>query len=427
MYTQQFQREVVKLTATNLKFATHYASLLNPEYFDTKALKILFKMINDYVITYEKEVELDDVLIKIEDYVENRGFSDDVYSLLKNESKEVFKVYIKSEQFIIDQLVDYVKFQRVSNAVGESIEVLEKSKNYEHVLKLIDDAVSTGYGIDEGLTFDDMMNLPDLYNKRYRPENLIRTGITGFDRALMGGMAPGEIHVIQSPPKSGKSTLGCSIGANILKTGKIVYHITLEIKDIDVLGKYASRITGFTQDQLVGCPEKEYHEKLKEYNDLKPRLFIKYWTEGSVNCLTIRSWITRKRSQTGMSPDVIIIDYDDCLLPTDSRIKDDMYNEAGSIYSDMINLADYFKCPIITFAQPQRHTWGKMENGELIYSYELAHSARKAHKAYSISSLNFKPDSDIGILFADSLRRGKSGTKIKLKRDLSRAKFLEHF
>ena len=102
-----------------------------------------------------------------------------------------------------------------------------------------------------------------------------------------------------------------------------------------------------------------------------------------------------------------------------------MYDNAGKIYSDLIGLADYFKCPVVTFAQPKREAWELPDKGELIQSYHLAHSAKKAHKCFSLSSLNFKSDSDTGVLYADLFRRGKSNVKIAVKKDLSKCLFFE--
>jgi hypothetical protein len=121
---------------------------------------------------------------------------------------------------------------------------------------------------------------------------------------------------------------------------------------------------------------------------------------------------------------VIIIDYDDCLLPT-TKIKDNMYLEGSQIYADLKALADYFDCPIFTFAQPNRAAFNKVEHDEMIESSDLAHSAKKAMKATSISSLNFKKDDAFGWFYMDIVRRGVGNKKIPLKRILEKAAFVE--
>ena len=127
---------------------------------------------------------------------------------------------------------------------------------------------------------------------------------------------------------------------------------------------------------------------------------------------------------TGVEPDIIIIDNDDGMVPVAGK-STDMYEEAGEIYGDFIGLADYFKCPVLTLAQPKREAWEKADRGELIYSYDLAHSAKKAHKCFSISSVNFQDEQDEGIFYVDLVRRGESSVKIKVRKDLTRSLFQE--
>ena len=137
--------------------------------------------------------------------------------------------------------------------------------------------------------------------------------------------------------------------------------------------------------------------------------------------MTIRAWVAQHRSTLGVSPDLIILDYDDCLLPVGGTTND-MYEDAGNIYGELIQVADYFKCPIVTFAQPRRDAWDLPE-GEVIQSHHLAHSAKKAHKAYSVTSINFKKGAKKGKLFIDKCRRGEDGVYITMERDLARSFF----
>lgn len=77
-------------------------------------------------------------------------------------------------------------------------------------------------------------------------------------------------------------------------------------------------------------------------------------------------------------------------------------------------------CPLVTFAQPKREAWTKYEEtNKFIVANDLAHSARKAHKCSSISSLNFKPGEREGYMYMDIVRRGESNTMIPITRDLN--------
>jgi hypothetical protein len=101
---------------------------------------------------------------------------------------------------------------------------------------------------------------------------------------------------------------------------------------------------------------------------------------------------------------------------------DNQYHDSGGIYSDLIGVGDYFKCPVLTFAQPSRPAWNvynDKQNPRLIHMGDLAHSAMKAHHCTSITTLNFKTDSNDGIMYVDISRRGESHKEIKIRKNYS--------
>ena len=424
MLNLDFQHKVLKLLATNVKFAQEYGPLLKKQYFDDARCKNIFDLIKNSILSYDKELDKTDVLTLADDYCNSRAYGDETRKDLYEEVKLIFKENINNEQLIIDNFLRFAKQQEFKNALIEGVEILEKNRPYEEALKGIEDAVSIGTNIDAGLTWNDLKHLPTSLRIKYDPSKLIRTGFHDYDMALQGGMAPGEVHVIQAPPKSGKSTFGCNCGAMALITGKTVYHVTLEISAIDVLHKYAARLTNWSYDDIMKVSDEEYTKRIGRFKEFQQNLFVNYWTEKTITTLGVRAWISRQRSLTGKKPDLIIMDYDDLLSATTGVTE--MYEEAGQIYSDLKQLADYFDCPILTFAQPRRDAWLKYhETGDFITCNELAHSAKKAHKAFSISSLNFKKNSDIGYLYVDINRRGVSNKKIKLERNLDKAVFMQ--
>lgn len=426
LFNKDYQYSVLKLLATNTKFAVEYGHLLKQEYFETQPTSVIYSIINRYVNTYEKELTLSDCMVEIDEYISSRGYQEQIDVLLKNEAKQIFKSSISSEQFVIDKLIAFARRASLRQALGHGLDVLESGGNYETVLQMVNDAVSIGYGGDDGLTYEDIKTLPSLYRKRYNPADLIQTGFHSYDHALEGGMAPGEVHLVQSPPKTGKSTLAPNFGLYSLALGKAIYHVTLEISDLDVMAKYGVRMSGHTYQEMKLSRDEEFGSLIaSKFDKYQPKLFVKYWTPLSINALAIRSWISKLRSKYNAPPDLIILDYDDLLLPTGGS-KDDMYNDASMVYFDLKGLADYFKCPILTFAQPRREAWELMEKGQLIHSYHLAHSAKKVMQCFSISSLNFRKDSDSGILFVDLNRRGRSNVKIPIVRDLERGRIKEN-
>lgn len=571
LFSHEFQREVLYTLANNVVFATNYGCLLQDSSFDLAPMKVIFSIISQHMLTYEKELERKDLMLLVEEYINQKGWGSESLKVFKDEVKDIYLSRPKNETFVIDKTVQFVRGQALKKAIEDSITILEKSDEYEPVLKLIDKAISIGTGVQETKTVDDLYNLPEQYAMRYDPKSLIKTGFRRFDKALCGGMAPGELHIFIGPPGSGKSTFGCNIGAWNIALGKKVFHATLEIKDLDVLKHYALRLTGLSHTEFLTVDPVLWKKKMEKVRKYEDNLFVAYWPEGTANALTIRAWVAQHRSTLGIHPDLIIIDYDDCLAPVGGSTGE-MYDDAGSIYGELIQLAEYFKCfpgdveimsdgrnvrfdqlkkndivpikciqdgivrqvsaialgeigrtkrllkisfdpgdydgrsiirctfdhkimlaednemieaqylqvgdrvvalnsyanlfkstkvitsieieeheeevpvyclsvpaignfalgngvivsncPVVTFAQPKREAWD-LPDGEIIMSHHLAHSAKKAHKAYSVSSLNFKKGTTKGKLYIDKCRRGEDSVFIDLERDLTRSYFGE--
>ncbi len=220
----------------------------------------------------------------------------------------------------------------------------------------------------------------------------------------------------------GKSTLGVNMGYNALLNGHTIFHATLEISEEEVMYKYAIRATQSSYKGLMDMPQDEYIKRLQTIKKYKPNLFVKHYTEKTATTLDVRGWISQIKAvnNINMKNALIILDYDDAFLPT-SAVKDNMYEESGNIYTDMIGLAKYFDAPVLTFSQPNRAGWVKAKNDDLIGSEDLSHSARKAHRATSISSMMFKSGETEGKLYIDRSRRGIDGVIIPIERDLTRA------
>lgn len=576
LYSHEFQREVLYLLANNVVFATNYGSYLSEDSFDLAPMKAIFTLIHQHMMVYEVELEKKDLLVLIDDYISDRGWGSESLKIFREEVRDIYSSKPKSEEFVADKVIQFVRKQALKKAIDDSITILEKSDDYEDVLKLVDKAISIGTGLQETRTIEDLIHLPERYRQQYDPSKLVKIGISRYDNALQGGMAPGELHIFIGPPGSGKSTFGCNIGAYNLMVGKKVFHATLEIKSLDVMKHYALRLSGLSHTSFLTVDNATWAKKMEKVKRLESNLFVAYWPEKTVNTLTIRAWIAQYRSSLKIHPDIIIVDYDDCLISVGNQQgKEDMYEEGGNIYSDLIKLAEYFKCfpgdmdimsnglrvpfsrlkkndivpvkciqegvlrevsaialgqlgtadklmrikvddggigvdygeiirctldhkimlpngtmveakdikvgdqlmavcsyanyyksmktvisveietlsepvpvyclhvpvignfalgsgvivsncPVVTFAQPKRDAWEKADRDEIIVCSDLAHSAKKAHKAYSVSSLNFKKGGDRGKIYIDKCRRGKSNVYIDMKRDLTKSYFGEN-
>ena len=160
------------------------------------------------------------------------------------------------------------------------------------------------------------------------------------------------------------------------------------------------------------------------YNSVNPELYIKYYPVRTVNWRNIDAYITSLILEKKIKKPIglIIIDYDDLLLPEEKTQRD--YEDAGNVYFDLIKLGNKYNCPVLTLSQPRRESWTKVKNGELFDSSDISRSSMKVMNCTGIFSLN-KTGKNSYILYPAVLRRGEGDVKIHLYSDLSRARFYE--
>jgi hypothetical protein len=427
MYNYDFQRSVIKLICNNVTIANVYGSHIKMTYFETIELREIYKIALEYVVAYNKEICLEELEILIHDQAMIKGYDSRQLEVLLAEARAIFSKNINSEKFIIDKIVTFCKREETRLSILEIMDKIDDDTIYEKFQSMADKIGAIGVEQNHQMSIRDLYEVPKLYKQFYNPSNLAQTGFPNFDNTFMGGFAPGEVHVVMGAPKAGKTTLACNIGKNVVSTlnrGEAVFHASLEISSLQVLIKYAQVYTGMTIPEIINMPHDNWVWLLDQKIGINSRLFVNYWSKGTASAFDIRSWIIKVRSQTGLKPKMISIDYDDCLFPSSGRTGS-LYEDSAIVYSDIKQLADFFACPVLTFAQPQREAWEFPEQDKLLQAQNLSHSSMKAFDATSISSINFKEGEEYGILFADLVRRGESKVKITIKRDLERAKFYE--
>ena len=430
IYDLEFQRKLLYTLSNNYEFYANHGVNLNPSYFETQQLQVIFKLIMDYLALYQHEIAPSDLLTSISEFCMRKAIGKEANKALIVEAKTICRLNIKDTRPVEDATLSFIRRMELKKALVAAVDDLLSGSNidYQVILSRIDKAVSVGDTLEVGKTYDDLLNLPELYRKKYDPQKMVRTGFPSFDAALDGGMPAGGITVILAPPKTGKTTMGCNIGVNNLLLGKTVFHYSLEISEEDILAKYACKMANMSYHEIRDITVDEFRKRIERFTALKPNLFVKFYPEQTASVLHIRAHISKMRALTGKSPDLIIIDYDDCLLPSTGRKGngEDQYYASGQIYTDLIGLANSFDVPILTFAQPGRQAWNYYEKeGAPITSDMLAHSAMKAMRCHSISSINFKKGQNKGILYLDINRRGMGDKKIPIVKDLDKAYFGE--
>ena len=238
-----------------------------------------------------------------------------------------------------ENALKFFRQQKLIKAANKVIEKVVKGdiEQYDECLKLMEDAISTEVNSDYGYS------IFDLEEKALSPDYTISipTGIKGLDDVLGGGLDKGKFGLIIGPLGFGKTTLSTAIASAAATTrnplnnnqGWKVVQIYFEDDDVDITRKHYSRLVDREAYELKRCSEsdrKEIMEALENHPDrelLMKNLRLHSFRTGEKTATDIKNWLI-KLTNKGFKPDLVIIDYFECLAPErDDRSRDKWESE----------------------------------------------------------------------------------------------------
>lgn len=441
-FDSEFSLDVQKRFLTLLIYEQQWSDLygleiVKPECFDNKLLKTICKWIHDIYKEYNcaptmpmlcdvltNYINSDDKLSQ-KQYYQFKDIFDEIFMVGENENLDFFK----------DRAIDFSKQVAWKKAMEKASKLLT-CKRYGEAMKLFSDIIQIGAENNLGIDFTDL-NLNTFLQSldtQYDPSSMIHTGVPSWDKALGGGFVKDNIHIIGAAPGHGKSKIMSYLTKKALEEGKRVVFITLELTEEETMQNILMSAIGTTMYDLRDKENRERMlSKISAFRDnYKSDLMIKFYKPATVTADVIHNYIQRviqrKRNKYGVEwkPDVIFLDYMDKLLPT-NKIKGSIYEDNGNVADDCKNLAIDFSCPVITGSQLGRASWN-LRGDEVISMASIAESAKKAHLAHSLTTINANPnEKELGKsrLYIAKSRTGTPGKVIYMEHNLGRNIFYE--
>ena len=225
------------------------------------------------------------------------------------------------------------KFFRQQNIIKTAHEILKIAgngdvKKYDSCVSLLNDAMTKGVRNDFGEGVFDHLN--ETLSEDYRTP--IPTGIDKVDEVLEGGLGKGELGVIIAPSGIGKSSMTTAMASHAALNGFKVLQIVFEDRVKQIQRKHIGRITGIESKDL-SKPDNidEVMAKVKEYQDqgtLQQNLRIVKFASGEKTARDIGRFI-KKLANSGFKPDLVIVDYFECLAHEPSKDTSNDYEREG--------------------------------------------------------------------------------------------------
>lgn len=322
---EDFQIKLVKCFFEDKNFFISLEHIIDQNMFTNEYLRRIVGFLKsrynekEVVCTYGEM----DILIR-----KNISDSITVMSMLELLDK-IREIDLVGLDIIEDESERFFKQQNLTKAINKANDIIKRGNcnEYYEIEDLFKKALETNTKEEFGWHLFD--NIENDLREDYR--ETISTGTKELDDALYGGLGRGELGVIVAPSGVGKTSIctGFAAAAALSKTkdnnyqGYKVLHFYFEDTDESIRRKYYGYILDIDamhlSDPAVRPQAIEDLKKLTEERKLlKENIMGEALSSGEVTASQIKRKIESYTAR-GFKPDLVIIDYFECLKPEDAQ------------------------------------------------------------------------------------------------------------
>lgn len=316
-----FQVKLVKQFIEDHKFANGIIEMMDPQYFDNEFLRLLIASVKNYYEKYETIPTYDTIkqLISIE--VKREIALEQTIATLKEveDCDNIDCLHIQ------ETAIKFCKQQELKKANLSIQKILEKGDfdRYDECEEILKNALNIGDEKDEGM--DVFHAIDDVLSDDFRKP--IPTGLNGLDNLMDGGLSKGELGVILASFGVGKSTIITRMANTAYNLGYNVVQIFFEDNPKVIQRKHITCWTEISLNELTERRE-EVKQILPKFQNKENNLILKKMGSDGTTIPMIKQYL-RKLISNGIKPDIIFLDYIDCVQPT--KVFKDEYSGEGNI------------------------------------------------------------------------------------------------
>lgn len=330
-----FQYKLAKAFFEDKKFFMGINSIVNQNMFTDTSLRTCIGVLKEYYEKYELVPSYKTMEIELRQKAQNemdREFLVETIKRIKETSSEgTESIHEKADKFF--------KQQNIVKVANEILKIASDGDitKYPECVELIQKAMEVGADDDMGISVFD--NLDEVLSDEYRTP--IPTGIGKVDETLEGGLGKGELGIIVGPSSFGKTSMTTAMachaatckGESNNNEGFKVLQIIFEDRPKQIQRKYLGRITGIEAKDL-SKPDfiNQVKKTITDFEDkemLKKNVRIKRFPSGEVTATQIGQFI-KKLINSGFKPDLVIVDYFECVKLEKGRdVSDNEWTKEG--------------------------------------------------------------------------------------------------
>ena len=304
-----YQLRLLLQILTDRKFANTIIDIVDPNYFVDPWLRVIAAAIKEAKKAYDMVPDMGSLEFRLLEEISDvtqRKYVLDVLSKIKEAN-------LNDTLYVQDIAMKFCKQQELKKTLLKINKIVEGGNldEYEQCETLLRKALEYGDLKDDG--FDVLEDIEAVLIDDFRKP--IRTGISGLDEIMDGGLSKGELAVILAPFGVGKTTMITKIANTAMNDGNKVLQIffednpkVIQRKHLACWSKIDLNSLSLHKDEII----KMCHDMSTSTKEGKGILKLKKFPSDGTTIPIIRQYI-RKLTAQGFKPDVVLLDYIDCV------------------------------------------------------------------------------------------------------------------
>lgn len=407
----EFQYKLIGSFMNNPDFFKDLETIVDQNMFTETYLKTIVGVMKDYYHKYNIVPDYDMLTIKLNERAltedEQQYYMESLYKLKHTSISGYQEVEELAEKFFKQQ-----NWIRVANEIKRVVGDGDLEK-HDELMKMVDAAIAIGRhtknaytpfeSIEEDLSAESVVSIP--------------TGVDKLDEGLGGGLDKGKVGLIICPMGAGKTSMTTCIAGNAATTlnksndyqGFKVLQICFEDKPRDLRRKYISKVTQVETAKLNESEEttkrvKEILKNHKEKDLINNNVSILKLATGEVTATDIKNIITKKMNE-GFKPDLVIVDYFECIAAEKGTSRDDLTTREGKTMRKFETMAEELNIALWVPTQGNRDSI----SAELVTNDKVGGSIRKNQIAQVVISITRSVDDIKNKRAAIAILKNRSG------------------
>ena len=408
---QDFQYKLISAFIGDGEFFKDLESIIDQNMFTESYLRTIVGIIKDYCKKYNSVPDYDMLMIKLR----QRASTEDEVQYYTEAIEKLKSVSSSGYQEIEDMAEKFFKQQnwlRVSNEIKRIVGDGDIER-YDELMDIVSQAVAVGRrqkceyrpfeSTDDDLSAENVVTIP--------------TGVDKLDEGLGGGLDKGKVGLIICPMGAGKTSMTTCIAANAAAykckannyQGYKVLQICFEDKPRDLRRKYISKISQVETAKLNSNSEttemvKTILANSAEREIINNNVIILKLATGEITATGIKNEIIKKTNE-GFKPDLVIIDYFECIAPEPGTGRDDTTSREGKTMRKFEVMAEELDIALWLPTQGNRESI----TTELVTNDKVGGSIRKNQIAQVVLSITRSVDDIKNKRAAIAILKNRSG------------------